>query len=123
MPLWIWILAAWEAYRVFVKKESLLPAFLSDEFAKGAMLVKTETGHVVAVPLGTPIKDPLEAASDGDLNPDAASAIFASADQPAQVLMGGFGDPWNPDAGVGDDWEPGLYGLFRSTSISARRRV
>jgi len=104
VPLWIWILAAWEAYRVFVKKESLLPAFLSDEFAKGAMLVKTETGHVVAVPLGTPIKDPLEAASDG-------------------VLMGGFGDPWNPDAGVGDDWEPGLYGLFRSTSISARRRV
>lgn len=133
MPLWFWLTLGYALYRKW-RGEPVVPAFFRDAFSKGAMLVKTETGHLVAVPLETPVKGALQAAEDGDLHPDTEAVVFASVDRPSeilgdgadlepQVLMGGFGDPWNQDAGVGDDWEPGLYGLLRSTSISARRRV
>lgn len=123
MPLWIWAALAWVAYRKY-RGQTLLPGAVEKAFLGGAMLVKTETGHLVAVPLETPMKDPLRAAADGDLHPDAAMAVFeTTGTHPDQVLMGGFGDPWNEQAGVGQDYEPGIYGLLRSTSISARRRV
>lgn len=112
-----WFALGW----IVGRKVSGLSIVPKDVFHDGALLVFTQGGHAIAVPADTPVKDPTSAVLDGDLDVD--SAIFGSADQPAQVLMGGFGDPWNPFAGVGDDYEPGLYGLLRSTSISARRRV
>lgn len=142
--MWIWVAGIGLVW-VWLRKrmgKPILPDFLhADPFKQGAVLVKTETGQVAAVPADTVAIHPAVAATQGLLSANATAAV-AAALSPATMSLaqavlkaapagGSLLDPTTGQATMGawqmfgtphtgPDYRLDEFGLPRSNSLASR---